>query len=391
MAIGRSASLEGEGVKRSAVPQPEDAGTPAGYLRYKAKELRGYAERFLMHYGVPADDARVTADVLVSADERGIDSHGVTRLYTYYGRRLERKTTDPASPTRVVKETPTTLLLDGGNGLGPVVAHRAMTRCLEKAKETGLALVSVRNSNHFGIAGYYAMMALPHGMVGVSLTNSQPFVAPTYSRAGILGTNPIAVAAPAGKERPFVLDMATSIVSLGKIQVHSKTNEPIPLGWGITKGGEQTENPGAVLDNGALQPLGGPDHLRGYKGYGLALLVDILSGVLSGAATGSHVGRPTDDGTANVGHFFLAIRVDAIRDLGLFQDGMDGLIREMKDAAKVPGQDRVYIHGEKEFDRAERSATDGVPVLTAAVEQLSTVGAQIGVPFDLSPMAQRAH
>jgi len=362
----------------------------ADSVLYDAADLRRYAERFLVRFEVPPDDARIAADVLVTADERGIDSHGVTRLYTYYGRRLERKVTDPSSPTRVVKETPTTLLLDGGNGLGPVIAHRAMSRCIEKAKGTGLALVSVRNSNHFGIAGYYAMMALRHDMIGVSLTNSQPFVAPTYSRTGILGTNPIAVAVPAGKERPFVLDMATSIVSLGKIQVHSKAKEAIPLGWGIAKTGEQTENPDAVLDKGALQPLGGPDYLRGYKGYGLALLVDILTGVLSGAASGAAVGRPSDDGIANVGHFFLAVRVDAIRDLGLFQDGMDGLIRQMKDAAKVPGQDRVYIHGEKEFERAERSAIEGVPVLKAAVEQLALVGRDIGVPFDLTPAARRA-
>jgi L-2-hydroxycarboxylate dehydrogenase (NAD+) len=355
----------------------------AGTLLYGADKLRGYAERFLEHYGVSADDARIAADVLVTADERGIDSHGIARLYTYYGRRLERRSTDPRSMTRVIRETPTTLLLDGGNGLGPVVAHRAMSRCIEKAKETGLALVSVRNSNHFGIAGYYAMMALPHGMIGVSLTNSQPFVAPTYSRASILGTNPIAVAVPTGKERPFVLDMATSIVSLGKIQVHSKAGLPIPLGWAITKEGEQTENPDAVLDRGALQPLGGPDVLRGYKGYGLALLVDILSGVLSGAASGPHVGRPTDDGIVNVGHFFLALRIDAVRDLGLFKEGMDSLIREMKEAAKAPGQDRVYIHGEKEFERAERCAAEGVPVLEPVVESLREIGARIGVPFDL--------
>jgi L-2-hydroxycarboxylate dehydrogenase (NAD+) len=366
-----------------------EGSTMAESVLYNSADVRRFVERFLMRYGVPAGDARVAADILVTADERGIDSHGVTRLYTYYGRRLERKITDPLTPTRVVKETPTTLLLDGGNGLGPVVAHRAMSRCIEKARDMGLALVSVRNSNHFGIAGYYAMMALPHDMIGVSLTNSQPFVAPTYSRAGILGTNPIAVAVPAGKERPFVLDMATSIVSLGKIQVYSKAKQEIPLGWGIARTGEQTENPDAVLDKGALQPLGGPDHLRGYKGYGLALLVDILSGVLSGAASGPHVGRPTDDGIANVGHFFLALRVDAIRDLGLFQDGMDGLIREMKDAAKAPGQDRVYIHGEKEFERAERCAVEGVPVLKVAIEQLSTIGATIGVPFDLTPVPTR--
>ena len=355
----------------------------AGTLLYGADELRGYAERFLEHYGVSTDDARIAADVLVTADERGIDSHGIARLYPYYGRRLERRSTDPGSTTRVIRETPTTLLLDGGNGLGPVIAHRAMSRCIEKAREASLAIVSVRNSNHFGVAGYYAMMALPHGMIGVSLTNSQPFVAPTYSRVGILGTNPIAVAVPAGKERPFVLDMATSIVSLGKIQVHSKAGLPIPLGWGITKEGDETENPNAVLDHGALQPLGGPDVLRGYKGYGLALLVDILSGVLSGAASGPGVGRPTDDCPANVGHFFLTLRVDGLRDLDVFQDGMDRLIREMKDAAKVPGQDRVYIHGEKEFERAERCAAEGVPVLGPVVESLREIGARIGVPFDL--------
>ncbi len=358
-------------------------------ILYDAEDLRRYAERFLARFGVPASDARIVADVLVTADERGIDSHGLARLYTYYARRLERKTADASSPTRVMAETPATLLLDGGNGLGPVVAYRAMSRCIEKATETGLALVSVRNSNHFGIAGYYAMMALPHGMIGVSLTNSQPFVAPTYSRAGILGTNPIAVAVPAGSERPFVLDMATSIVSLGKIQVHSKRQEAIPLGWGIAKTGEPTVDPDAVLDEGALQPLGGPDYLRGYKGYGLALLVDILAGVLSGSASGPAVGRPTDDRAANVGHFFLAVRIDAIRALDLFQGGMDDLIREIRQAAKVPGHDRIYIHGEKEFERAERCAVEGVPMLEPVVESLREIGGRIGVPFDLVPRPRR--
>ncbi len=357
---------------------------------YSGKELRDYAVRFLAHFEVPDADARVMADVLVSADERGIDSHGIIRLNSYYGTRLRRGLIDPSSPTRVVKETPATLVLDGGNGLGPVVAHRAMLRCIDKVKETALAAVTVRNSNHFGIAGYYAMMALPHDLIGVSLTNSQPLVAPTYSRAALLGTNPISVAIPAGRERPYVLDMATSIVSIGRITVCSKNQESIPQEWGLNSAGDMTTDPNAVLDHGALLPLGGPDILRGYKGYGLGLLVDMLCGVLSGAAFGADVGRPGDVKLANVGHFFLALRISAFRSLASFREDMDQMIRQMKDAPKASGQDRVYIHGEKEFEFAERCAVSGVPVSQPIVNSLTSIGQEIGVPFDLAPIGAQS-
>jgi len=353
---------------------------------FKIGDLKSYVSRFLMNFAVPEEDAQVMADVLVTADLRGVDSHGVIRLYTYYGTRLQRGLIDPVSPTTVVRETPVSLALNGGNGLGPVVAHQAMERCIEKAEHSGIAITTVRNSNHFGIAGYYAMMALQHDMIGVSLTNSQPLVAPTYGRTGMLGTNPIAVAVPTGTERPYVLDMATSIVPVGRVKVYSKSDEKIPAGWGMDKGGKTTEDPDAVIDGGALFPLGGTDIMRGYKGYGLALLVDILSGVLSGAAFSTDVGNPSNPGPANVGHFFMAINPDLFRPIDEFKMGMDNLIQRMKDAPKLPDHDRIYIHGEKEFEHAERCAIEGVPVLAPVVDSLKEIGAEIGMPFDLTPL-----
>ncbi len=254
----------------------------------------------------------------------------------------------------MLRETPTSLALDAGSGLGQVAGYHAMQRCIDKANEVGLAMVTVRNSNHYGIAGYYAMMALPHDMIGISFTNSQPLVAPTYGRTAILGTNPIAVAAPAGHNRPYVLDMATSIVPIGRVTVYQKADKPIPEGWGIDKDGLITTDPNEVLKGGALLALGGSDIMRGYKGYGLSLLVDIFSGILSGASFGKHVGHPNEGKPADVGHFFAAIRVEAFRDIEDFTRDMDTLLDELKNAPKAAGQERIYIHGEKEFELYER-------------------------------------
>ena len=355
-------------------------------LRFRASDLRGYVERFLRHFDVPAEDARIMADVLITADERGVDSHGIIRLHSYYGTRLRRQLIDPTSPMQILEDAPAVQVIDAGNGLGPVVAHRAMRTCIAKAETTSLATVTVRNSNHYGIAGYYAMMALSHDMIGISLTNSQPLVAPTYGRTSMLGTNPIAVAVPAGRERAYVLDMATSVVPVGRITVYSKSHQPIPSGWGMDAEGHIVENPDRVLDGGALLPLGGADITRGYKGYGLALLVDILSGVLAGAAFGPAVGRPESTGTANVGHFFLALRIGAFRSLASFKEDMDRLLAELKDSPKAEGQDRIYIHGEKEYEQTERSAVEGVPVLSNVVDSLKAIGDEIGVPFDCRPI-----
>lgn len=355
-------------------------------LAFSVDALKDYVLRFFRAMDVPEIDARIAADVLVSADLRGISSHGVIRLHSYYGDRLKSGLIDPTSPIKTLTESPATLALDGSNGLGQVVAYRAMSRCIEMADDAGIAITTVRNSNHFGIAGYYAMMALPQDMIGISLTNSQPLVAPTFGLQRTLGTNPISVAIPAGKEKPYVLDMATSIAPIGKVTVYDKAGEKIPQGWGINAQGELTQDPREVLQGGALLPLGGPAELRGYKGYGLSLLVDLLSGVLAGAAFGQGVGVPSKERSADVGHFFAAIKIENFRPVDYFKADMDEYLLALKAAPKLPGQDRIFIHGEKEFELAEKYQKEGVPLLTEVVESLKAAGDLAGMPFDLKPI-----
>ncbi|MEA3325946.1 MAG: Ldh family oxidoreductase [Chloroflexota bacterium] len=352
-------------------------------IYYRFEDLKDYVVRFLSALDVPEIDARISADVLVSADLRGIHSHGVIRLHSYYGDRLRKQQIDPTSPIKVLKESPATLALDGANGLGQVVAYRAMSRCIKLADQAGLAVTTVRNSNHFGIAGYYAMMALPEDMIGISLTNSRPLVAPTFGIRPAVGTNPIAVAIPAGEERPYVLDMATSIVPLGRVAFHQKAGQAIPKGWGINHDGILTRDPAEVIDGGALLPLGGPAELRGYKGYGLSLLVDLLSGVLAGAAFGEDVGRPSDDFKANIGHFFAAIKIENFRPVKNFKADMDEYIRALKNTPKLPGQSRIFIHGEKEFEQEQKNMSSGVPLIPEVVNSLKQAGETTGVPFEL--------
>lgn len=359
-----------------------------GKIIFQAEDLKAYVVRFFRHYQVSEEDARIAAEILVTADLRGVDSHGVIRLDTYYGSRLRAGKIDPGTPLKILNETLTTVAYDAGTGLGQVAGYRAMQRCIEKAREAGVSMVTVRNSNHYGIAGYYAMMALPHDMIGISFTNSQPLVAPTYGRTAILGTNPIAVAAPAGHNRPYVLDMATSIVPIGRITVYQKAGKPIPEGWGVNKEGLVTTNPSEVLQGGALMALGGADIMRGYKGYGLALLVDIFSGILSGSSFGKDVGHPNENRPADVGHFFAAIRIDAFRPVEEFLRDMDSLLDQLKNAPKAVGQERIYIHGEKEFELSEYYEKNGVPLMSEVVNMLKQTGEQVGVPFDIEPVGE---
>jgi LDH2 family malate/lactate/ureidoglycolate dehydrogenase len=353
---------------------------------YPHDKLKDYVVRFFKAYDIPEINAQIAADVLVSADLRGVNSHGVIRLHSYYGNRIRKNLINKQSPLKVIKENPATLALDGGNGLGQVVAYRAMSRCIKKADQAGLAVTTVRNSNHFGISGYYAMMALPEDMIGISLTNSRPLVAPTFGLDAVIGTNPIAVAIPAGKERPYVLDMATSIVSIGRVAMYEKAGLEIPKGWGINDEGALTRNPSEVIHGGALLPLGGPAELRGYKGYGLSLLVDLLSGVLAGAAFGEDVGNPDNPDRADVGHFFAAIKIENFRPVDQFKADMDAYIQALKNTPKLPGQHRIFIHGEKEFERSEKYMQEGVPLMVEVVESLQKAGEAVGVPFDLEPL-----
>jgi LDH2 family malate/lactate/ureidoglycolate dehydrogenase len=355
---------------------------------YNAEDLKDYIIRFFMHYGVPKEHATIIADVTTAADLRCVDSHGIGKLYVYYGNRLAAGLIDPKTSGKTIRENGSTILVDGENGLGHVVGYKAMEQCMQKAQETGLGIASVNHSNHYGIAGYYAMMALEQNMIGVSLTNSEALIPPTFGKKRVLGTNPIAVAVPSGKERPYVLDMATSIKPLGRVLIHEALGKQIPLGWGIDPEGNLTQDPKQVHEGGAVLPLGGTEEMSGYKGYGLSLLVDILSGVLSGGGFGLDVGSPlaTEGNLANVGHFFMAINIESIRPLSDFQTDMDRLIQQIKTSPKAPGQQRIYIHGEKEFEIEDKYKQSGIPISGPVVEDLKERGKHIGVDFDPQPI-----
>ena len=358
------------------------------FLYYRPEDLREYIVRFLTAYKVPADQARTTAEVLTMADLRGIHTHGITQLHVYYGDRLRTGLIEPETKFDVVQETDNTIAFDAGDGLGQPAGIHAMKACMEKAASHTIGIATVRNSNHFGFAGCYSMMALEKDMIGISLTNSQPLMTPTYGRECILGTNPISVAVPTDKKRPYVLDMATSIVSMGKIRIAEMKGEPIPAGYGVDARGEITTDPSTIINEGGLLPLGGTDILSGYKGYGLSLLVDILSGVLAGARFGTNIGRrispvPT---RVSVGHFFMAIKIDGFRPLIDFKQDMDTLIDQLVNSPKVEGHDRIFIHGEKEFEKAEEHERSGIPLPAEVIETLTAKGLETGVPFDLSPL-----
>jgi len=358
-------------------------------LRFKREDLTSYATQYMVKLGIPVEDARIVADVLIESDLRGIDSHGIIRIYSYYGIRLENKYMNPVTQKKILSETDTTILYDGGNGLGQVVSYEAMNKCIQKAKKQNIAIATVKNSNHYGIASYYSMMALKHDMIGISLTNSQPLVAPTYGRAAIFGTNPISFAAPSNKQFPFVLDMATSVVPIGRIKVFEKKNKKIPIGWGIDNDGNITDDPKKVQSGGpgALMPLGGIDIMRGYKGYGLAIMVEILCAALSGASHLTGVGFPHEPKVCDVSHFFMVININAFRPVIDFKKQIDSIITMLKESPKAAGHDRIYVAGEKEFAIAEYNKKHGIPVIKPVVDELVKNGNRLGIPFELKPIS----
>lgn len=356
-------------------------------LRFKKSDLMDFVHRYMTKLGVSKEDAEIVGKVLICADIRGIESHGLHRMGSYYGNRISKGYINPDTPYRVVSETNTTALIDGGNGLGQVVSYHAMNMAIGKAGTHGVGVITVNNSNHFGIAGYYAMRALDHNMIGICMTNSQPLVAPTYGKTAILGTNPISMAVPCGEKHPYVLDMATSAVAYGKIQVYEKKKEKIPIGWGIDEEGLVTNDPSKIKPggHGALLPLGGMDITAGYKGYGLALLVEILCSALSGGNFLTRVGGPARPEPTGVSHFFMAINIEAFRPVFDFKAQMDEMIGLLKSSPLAAGWGEILVAGEKEFEAASFNARHGIPLIAPIVEDLKREGEKIGVPFDLKP------
>lgn len=358
--------------------------------RVQAEDLRQFCTEAFVKLGIPRRDAEITSDVLVAADLRGVDSHGVARLKRYVDG-IRSGMMRPDAKPRVVHETPATAAIDADAGLGQPPAYWAMQMAIEKAKIVGAGFVAVRNSNHYGIAGYYAMMALEHDMIGISTTNADVLVVPTFGRNAMFGTNPIAMAAPAASERPFVLDMATSVVPRGKLEVYDRLGKPLPDGWATDEKGRGTNDPGRVLKNfasragGGLLPLGGEGELHsGHKGYGLALAVDILSAILPGAAYANLVYPSTPEGKplpSAIGHLCAALRIDGFRPVDQFKADMDDLIQRVKNSEKAEGADRIFIHGEKEFETHADREANGIPLNPKVAATLKSLGEELGVAY----------
>lgn len=347
------------------------------YVRVPKDELFSFVVKVFTKLGVPKEDAEITADNLIMADLRGIESHGVQRLKRYVDGLLSGGV-NPHPNIRIIREGASYALIDGDEGLGQVVGYKAMTLAIKKAKKSGVGVVSVRNSNHYGIAGYYALMAAEKGMIGVSMTNSRPLVAPTGGIERVLGTNPIALAAPT-KGRPFLLDMATSVVPIGKLEVYRRKGKPIPEGWAIDSEGNITRDVEKVFNGGALLPLGGFGELfSGHKGYGLSVMVDILTGILSGGTWSRHV-KNTSEKKSEVDHFFMAINIESFVPLEEFREKMSAMIEEIKSSKKHPNFEKIWIHGEKGFLTQETRLKLGIPIYKGVLKELNEIAEKLGI------------
>ena len=362
----------------------------------ESKVMRPDLERFvadvLARHGVAASEGAITARVLVAADLRGIASHGVARLGRYV-KGLQEGYIVPGVRFEVSEPVPAVGAIDAKNGIGQVVSELAMDLAVAKAKANGVGVVTVKNSNHFGIAGYYVQKAIDAGMVGITMTNAGPLVVPTHGADAVLGTNPIAFGAPGADGLDFLLDMATSVVPRGKLEVYDRNRKQMPVGWALDEHGYDSKNPGLVLANllkragGGILPLGGRgEEFSGHKGYGLALMVDVLCGVLSGSAFGLDVGNlrrqpaPGETVAPRVGHFFLAIDIARFMPVTEFRHRLGELFGVLKNSRKALDRSTIYVHGEKEQARARLHERAGIPLAANVMASLRTIAAACGLP-----------
>lgn len=319
--------------------------------------------------GIPEDDARIIGDVLIQADKFGIDSHGVNRLKTIYLDRIKDGILNPVTNLEIVRESPTTAVIDGHNGMGHVIAYKSMKLAIEKAGKFGMGMVVARNSTHYGIAGYYPLMAVHKNMIGITGTNARPSIAPTFGVENMLGTNPLTFGMPSDEPFPFLLDCATSITQRGKVELYARLGKDLPKGWVIDETGESKTNSNEVLKDlisghAALTPLGGiGEETAGYKGYGYATVVEILSSALQqGSYLKMLIGlRDGKKVPYSLGHFFIVIDISAFTDPDDFKKTTGNILRELRASRKMPGQNRIYTAGEKEYYTWLERKDKGVP------------------------------
>lgn len=349
-------------------------------------------ERFMtevfMKVGVPEADARICADVLITSDKRGIDSHGIGRLKPIYIDRIRQGIQNPVTEFEIVREGMTTAVVDGHDGMGHVISKKAMALAIGKARKHGMGMVAVRNSTHYGIAGYYTMMAAEAGMIGITGTNARPSIAPTFGVENMLGTNPLTFGMPTDEAFPFVLDCATSITQRGKIEVYERQGKELPPGWVIGADGTAKTDSRQVLTElvqgtAALAPLGGiGEELGGYKGYGYATVVEILSAALQGGTFLKGLLGFSPEGAPqpyHLGHFFIAVNVTEFTELEAFKHTTGEILRQLRASQKAPGHDRIYTAGEKEYLAWLERRDKGVPINAPLQKNIQELIAELGI------------
>jgi L-2-hydroxycarboxylate dehydrogenase (NAD+) len=358
----------------------------SGFTRVTRSSLEDFCQAVFSRLGVPAEDARLSARVLVAADAMGLPSHGVGRLARYV-EGLRTGLMLPNAEAETVAESPTTLVLDAHGGLGAPASYRAMRAVMAKARSSGAAFGCVRDSNHFGVAGFYARMALEEDMIGIAMTNTAALGVPTFGARAMFGTNPLAFAAPAGREVAFVLDMSTTVVTRGRLEVYDRNGEPLPPNWAVDAKGLSTTDPAAALrglqnrSGGGILPLGGLGKVfGGHKGYGLTVMVDILCAALSGAPFGPAL-RDSATSSARVSHFFGAMRIDAFCDIEAFKGDMDRMLVDLRSCEPCEGEERVYYAGLPEREAEAESEALGVKVSAPVLKSLQAVGLELSVPL----------
>ncbi|MFW9988645.1 MAG: Ldh family oxidoreductase [Candidatus Odinarchaeota archaeon] len=351
-----------------------------------ANILENFMKDVFIGLGLPKEDASIIANVLITSDLRGIESHGIQRCKMYYDR-IKEGIYEPKTKIDIIKEGPTTALLDGNCGIGHVIAYKAMKMAIKKAKKYGLGAVAVRNSTHFGIAGYYSLMAIKEGMIGLTVTNARPSIPPTFGSEPMLGTNPLTFGAPTDEDFPFLLDCATSIIQRGKVEVNARINKPVPENTVIDEKGEFITEPNKILEKmlerkASLLPLGGKgEETAGYKGYGYATIVELLSAALQGGIYLRDTLGIIEKGQKRlkVGHFFLAINLDNFTGIQLFKTTSGNIMRELRASRKIPNEERIYTAGEKEFYVEIERQKRGIPLNKSLQKDIINMQKELGL------------
>lgn len=346
------------------------------YLKLNYEELKNFCERVFEGYGFPEEESRMITDVLLAADLSGIESHGVQRLIRYHKEITGGLVKLDAKP-EIVRQTPISAVIEGNDAMGQVLGVRAMELAIEKAKTCGVGMVAVRNSNHYGVAGYYARMALKEHMIGISMTNTEAIMVPTFGKQAMIGTNPIALAMPA-EPLPFVFDAATTVVPRGKLEVYAKKDGVIPAGWAVDENGQECSEADRVLKNiigklgGGILPLGGEGEATcGYKGYGYGLICEIFTAILSGGTTSNYIYKTPQ--RSNIAQFFMAIDYGMFGDRAEMERSLSDFMREIRESDKADGKKRIYTHGEKEALARERVLREGVSVQEKTYDEMRMI------------------